>query len=65
MDDCKNLKTKDVTLYHGDVYDHPDYEYICEKCGRPVIPFLHCNSERCEDYENNGRLRKRISTGKL
>ena len=32
MNDCKYLKTEDVTPWHGDVFDHPDYKYICEKC---------------------------------
>ena len=50
MDDCKYLKTKDVTGWHNDVYDHPDYKHTCEKCGREVIPFLHCNEKRCKTY---------------
>lgn len=48
--DCKYLQTKDVTTWHGDVFDHPDYEYICEKCNKEVIPFIHCNKKRCENY---------------
>lgn len=30
MDDCKYLKTEDITPWHGDVFDHPDYKYTCE-----------------------------------
>ena len=50
MDDCKYLKTEDITDWHTDVYDHPNYKYTCEKCGREVIPFLHCNDKRCKYY---------------
>ena len=50
MDDCKYLKTEDVTPWHGDVYDHPDYKHTCEKCGKEIIPFLHCNEKRCKNY---------------
>ena len=52
MEDCKYLKTENVTPYHGDVFDHPDYKYTCEKCGKEVIPFIHCNKDRCGDYNN-------------
>ena len=30
--DCKFLVIEDATSYHGDVFDHPDYKYTCEKC---------------------------------
>lgn len=50
MMDCKFLAIEDVTSYHGDVFDHPDYEYTCEKCRQEVIPFLHCNEEKCKNY---------------
>lgn len=50
MDDCKYLKTEDVTPWHSDVYDHPDYKHTCEKCGKEVIPFLYCNERRCKNY---------------
>lgn len=52
MDDCKHLKTDDITPWHGDVYDHPEYKYTCEKCGKEVIPFIHCNEKRCENYSS-------------
>lgn len=50
MNDCKYLKIEDVTPWHGDVFDHPDYKYTCEKCEKEVIPFICCNGERCKDY---------------
>lgn len=31
MYDCKHLNTEDITPYHGDVYDHPEYKYTCKK----------------------------------
>ena len=38
MMDCKFLLIEDVTSYHGDVFDHPDYKYTCEneKCRNAV-----------------------------
>lgn len=53
MMDCKFLVIEDTTSYHGDVFDHPDYKYTCEKCRQEVIPFLHCNEERCKNYTKN------------
>lgn len=50
MDDCKYLKTEDITPWHGDVFDHPDYKYTCEKREKEVIPFIHCNEKRCKNY---------------
>ena len=64
MEDCKYLKIKDTTPYHSDVYDHPDYSYTCMMMNREVIPFIHCNKDRCSKYikkeecfnENNCRV---------
>lgn len=53
MMDCKFLVIEDTTSYHGDVFDHPDYKYTCEKCKREIIPFLHCNEEKCKNYTKN------------
>ena len=50
MIDCKFLVIEDVTSYHGDVFDHPNYKYTCEKCKREIIPFLYCNEEKCKNY---------------
>lgn len=50
MMDCKFLVIEDTTSYHGDVFGHPDYKYTCEKCKREVIPFLHCNEQKCKNY---------------
>lgn len=50
MEDCKYLKIKDTTSYHADVYDHPDYSYICMMVNKEVIPFIHCNKDRCKRY---------------
>jgi hypothetical protein len=50
MMDCKFLVIEDTTPYHGDVFDHPDYKYTCEKCKQEVIPFLHCNEQKCKNY---------------
>lgn len=50
MTDCEYLKTKDVTPWHGDVFDHPEYIYICELTKEMLIPCIHCNKEKCKNY---------------
>lgn len=55
MEDCKYLKTEDVTPWHGDVFDHPDYKHTCEKIGREIIPFIHC--KRCKENHRKGENR--------
>lgn len=52
MLDCKKLKAEDITSWHGDVFDHPEYKYICTASGREVIPCIHCNGKRCRNYDN-------------
>lgn len=52
MLDCKKLKAEDITPWHGDVFDHPEYKYICTESGREVIPYIHCNKGRCRNYDN-------------
>lgn len=51
MSNCKNLITEDVTPWHGDVFDHPNYKYTCKLNNSEVIPCLHCNNTRCKHYE--------------
>lgn len=51
MTDCKNLRTEDITPWHGDVFDHPDYKYTCDLSGNEVIPCFRCNYTRCKYYE--------------
>lgn len=51
MTDCKFLKVEDATPYHGDVFDHPNYSYTCEKKSREVIPFIYCNVKKCKEYK--------------
>lgn len=29
--ECKYFKAEDVTSWHGDVFDHPDYKYYCTR----------------------------------
>ena len=52
MTDCKNLIIEDVTSWHSDVFDHPDYKYTCKLSGKEVIPYLNCNQTRCKNYES-------------
>lgn len=51
MADCRYLDAKDVTSFGADIFGHPEYEYICRETGREVIPCLHCNPARCENYD--------------
>lgn len=50
MMDCKFLTVEDITAYHADVFDHPNYKYTCKKCSYEVIPFIHCNDKKCKNY---------------
>ena len=53
--DCKHLITTDVTPYHSDVFDHPEYEYECDICYKSVIPFIckkHCSNYKPENSIN-------------
>lgn len=47
-EDCIFYECQDVTSWHGDVFDHPDYEYYCHKSEKAVkiIPYIHC--KKCE-----------------
>lgn len=50
--ECKHLITTDITPYHSDVFDHPEYEYECDVCHKSVIPFIckkHCDKYEPED----------------
>ena len=29
--ECKYHKIEDVTSWHGDIFDHPDYKYYCTR----------------------------------
>lgn len=51
MTDCKYLITKDITPWHGDVFDHPVYEYTCKLTKRKVIPLICCKNKHCKNYE--------------
>ena len=48
--DCEHLESKDITPWHGDVFDHPDYEYTCKLSGKSVFPPIHCKQSRCTNY---------------
>ena len=50
MMDCLFLVIEDITSYHGDVFDHPEYKYTCKKYSQEVIPFIHCKEEKCKNY---------------
>lgn len=48
--ECKYLKIKDVTSWHGDVFDHPTYEYFCTKQSKELLlGELQCR--KCSKYE--------------
>ena len=51
MSECEYLKVEDVTPWHGDVFDHPDYEYYCMKKNKKLLaPFIQCL--KCEEHNN-------------
>lgn len=45
---CKNLEKRDVTPYRGDVFDHPEYKFFCQKDGKEIIPQISCVD--CKEY---------------
>lgn len=38
MEECKNLIKIDITPWHGDVFDHPTYEYRCKETNTVIHP---------------------------
>lgn len=52
MDPCKYLKTEDITPWHGDVFDHPDYRYQCmrDPNNPREILFPQGQCRRCSCY---------------
>jgi hypothetical protein len=48
--ECKYLKIEDVTLWHGDVFDHPSYEYYCTKKNKD-LPFGIFQCHKCTKYD--------------
>jgi len=52
MKHCKHLQLQDVTPWHGDVFDHPDYKYVCNKDPQHPRELLWERScSRCKEYE--------------
>ena len=52
-EDCIFYECKDVTSWHSDVFDHPNYEYYCHRSKKAVkiIPYIHC--KKCEYLAKN------------
>lgn len=47
--DCKYLRIEDITPWHGDVFDHPSYDYYCEKKCQKLLGTFSCSY--CDKYE--------------
>lgn len=46
---CAYLKIKDITPWHGDVFDHPEYEYYCTLKDKTLsFGIIHCR--KCVNY---------------
>lgn len=56
-ENCPHYSYKDVTPWHGDVFDHPSYQSYCSKDGKDKpIYLIHC--VRCSFFKtfiNNER----------
>ena len=52
--DCEYREAIDVTPWHGDVFAHPDYKYICTLSGKEVIPFIQCRRCLKRERQRNG-----------
>lgn len=51
--ECKYLKIKDATSWHGDVFDHPTYKYYCIKKNKELLfGILQCH--KCTEYKKEG-----------
>lgn len=52
MKHCKHLQVQDITPWHGDVFDHPDYKYVCNKDPQHPRELLWERScSHCKEYE--------------
>ena len=48
---CPYFSAEDATPWHGDVFDHPSYDYFCSKNGaKKQVYGIHCY--RCEVLKN-------------
>lgn len=51
-ENCIYFKAKDITPWHGDIFDHPDYAYFCTREGKEkeiCWPVKVCN--RCKNFK--------------
>lgn len=48
MIECKHLEWIDTTPWHGDVFDHPSYNSVCNLKNKDVYHPYQCS--RCKDY---------------
>lgn len=54
-EDCKYYSQEDVTPWHGDVFDHPEYKFFCTKNGQKkelIYPAVQCR--KCLENKNLG-----------
>lgn len=52
-EDCKNFLQEDVTPWHGDVFDHPEYKFFCTKGGnKKELIFPEGQCRRCMEANN-------------
>ena len=51
-EDCNNLIIEDIAPLHSDIFDHPDYKYVCSITGKEVVPCVCCNEKRCKRYSS-------------
>lgn len=56
MEDCNNLIIEDITPWHSDIFDHPDYKYVCSITGKEVVPCICCNEKRCKRYNSGEKI---------
>lgn len=62
MAECIYFRYEDTTPWHGDVFDHPDYEYYCVRNTKKKEIFSwtclecpHYTKERGENHGNSER----------
>lgn len=50
MIDCKYLERRDTSMFGSDVFDHPNYDFFCNRSGEPVEIFSPNCVKSCKYY---------------
>lgn len=48
--ECKYCRIEDVTSWHGDIFDHPDYKYYCARQDK-IKEIFSWTCSKCPHYK--------------